>query len=213
MEIVVRDTGHGISADVMRRIFDPFFSTKEVGHGFGLGLAAVYRIISNHYGSIEVSSELNRGTIFTLYLPIDKNVKVTPSLEKEHIKKGSGCILIVDDESIIRNTLEPFLIEIGYTVLLAKDGLEGTDIYREKHTAVDLIILDMIMPRMNGETAFTEMRKIDPAIKIILSSGFSRGTSIKELLDQGNVRFLQKPYTFADLSRILFETLHPPTGL
>lgn len=213
IEILVHDTGIGMSQETMRRIFDPFFSTKEVSRGYGLGLAAVYGIVCDHHGCIEVSSELKKGTVFSLYLPVDKDAIVSKKIGKTVIQKGTGSILVVDDESIIRNTLEIFLNDLGYTVFLAKDGLEGVEIFTEKHSQINLVILDMIMPRMNGEDAFMEMRKIDRNALILLSSGFSKDTHIHELLGQGAAGFLQKPYTLSELSQMLHEIITHRTTL
>ncbi len=209
IEISVRDTGIGMSKETRERIFEPFFTTKEVGKGTGLGLAAVYGIVSDHQGAINVFSEVGKGTVFKVYLPVDKSAAVADKNVEDEFQPGSGCILIVDDEDIIRETTKELLVDLGYDVFLAANGEEGMEMFKEHYKTIDLVILDMIMPKMSGYDTFKNMKEIDPDVKILLSSGFSRDADMKELQQEGALGFIQKPYTYAELSRILAKVLKP----
>lgn len=203
VEIIVRDTGIGMSRETQKRIFDPFFTTKGVGKGTGLGLAAVYGIVSDHHGAIHVYSEVEKGAVFKVFLPANKSTVMPKKSAEAEIQTGSGRILVVDDKSIIRNTLKSLLCDIGYEVVLAKDGEDGVEIYKKKQEDIDIVILDMVMPKMNGRDAFIAMKKINHDVKILLSSGFSRDAGMDDLLEQGAVGFIQKPYRRLELSRVL----------
>ena len=206
-EISVGDTGNGISPEISKHIFEPFFTTKEQGKGTGLGLAAVYGTICNHHGAITVYSEIGEGTIFHIYLPLVSEVTAKP-IDSVHVPKlGSGCILVVDDEEIIRTTTEMTLNDMGYEVLTAVDGEDAVAIFHTKHQQIDLIILDMIMPKMGGVDTFKALRKIDPKAKIIIASGFSKDNSIIDLKDEGLVDFIGKPYHRRDLELIIAGSL------
>ena len=207
IEISVRDTGIGMSKETLKRIFDPFYTTKEVGKGTGLGLSAVYGMVSDHHGAIDVYSKLNKGTVFKVYLPSDESAVVPEKTDKDKIETGSGCILIVDDELLIRDTLEVLLSDLGYEVILAKDGEEGVEIYKEKQRDINLVILDMVMPKMSGYDTFKTMKEINPDVKILLSSGFSRDADMEELQQEGALGFIQKPYSHAELSKTLVKEM------
>lgn len=205
IEIQVSDTGVGIDKDIIDKIFEPFFTTKEVGKGTGLGLAAVYGTVKEHKGFIKVVSEINVGTIFKIYLPVDKNLSSgNQNFEPEPLQ-GTGKILFVDDEDIILNLGYSQLTNLGYEVILAEDGLKAIEIFKQKHNEIFAVILDMIMPGINGKDTFTKLKEIDPNVKVIFSSGFSHEGRIDELLNLGGVAFLQKPYRIYDLSKLLFE--------
>ena len=206
IEIEIRDTGSGISPEIIKKIFDPFFTTKENGKGTGLGLAAVYGTIREHHGAIEVYSEVGTGTVFRLYLPCTMDETEETDSQKTAIQ-GSGTILLVDDEELIRITGKAMLEEMGYTVLVAEDGLEALDIFKNKFREIDLVITDMIMPVMNGKEALREMKKIDGECKVILSSGFARNEDIIPEDQNGFSAFIQKPFRDYEISIIIAEIL------
>lgn len=200
------DSGHGISEENISKIFEPFFTTKSVNKGTGLGLSAVYGTVQDHNGFIEVESNENVGTTFYIYLPCTK--KETLNMKNNNsVLLGSGTILLVDDEEMNRILIGEILEELGYTVLLANDGMESVDIYKNSFPNIDIVIMDMIMPRMNGSEAFYKIREINPECKVIISSGYTKDQSIDELLKDGLKGFIKKPFSISEISKILEETL------
>lgn len=207
LNITVQDTGKGIPKKYLDKIFEPFFTTKEVGKGTGLGLSAVYGTILDHHGAISVQSKENEGTTFTIQLPsVDQ--KADNSSTDSKLQQGSGTILLVDDEELIQITTSKALEKMGYTVLIANDGNEAVTIFKEQHHLIDLVLMDMIMPEVNGREAFKKMQEIDPTCKVVLSSGFTRNESLTDLHESGLLGFLPKPYRSSDLSDLLKKVLH-----
>jgi len=197
----VTDTGSGMDKETQQRIFDPFFTTKEMGRGTGLGLASAYGIIKNHGGIINVYSEKGRGTTFTIYLPASENFPaVWEGGESEAIAEGQGTILLVDDEEVILKVGGEMLGAIGYTVRVAKGGTEAVDIYGKHRDEIDLVILDMIMPDMGGGEAYDRMKEINPAVRVLLSSGYSINGRAAEIMARGCDGFIQKPFDMHQLS-------------
>jgi CheY-like chemotaxis protein len=201
ISIAISDTGSGMNRDLLSKIFDPFFSTKEKGRGTGLGLSMVYGIIKNHDGYIDVISEPGKGTTFMIYLPaisvVKDRVNVAAEPDKEHtgeIPGGIETILLIDDEYVVRDLGKILLEQKGYTVLLAADGEEGISVYRANRDKIDLVILDMIMPNKNGSEVFYELKKMNPEVKVIIASGFSMDYQTRQLLKDGAYTFIQKPY-------------------
>ena len=212
IEIKVSDTGVGMDAETQKRIFEPFFTTKDVGKGTGLGLSVVYRTIEDHHGEIQVSSEIDTGTSFKIFLPLVDIAGVEHSDEQQSVITGKGCLLLIDDEVIIRQTMSELLTGIGYEVLVAADGKEAADIVTREKERIDLVILDLVMPKKSGADTFYELRRIHPPLKILLCSGFSRDTNAKELLQHGACGFIEKPYRIGELSRKIAEIITvPPT--
>ncbi|MGL1893606.1 MAG: PAS domain S-box protein [Spirochaetaceae bacterium] len=205
-KISVSDSGTGIQSEILNKIFDPFFTTKEQGMGTGLGLAAVFGTIVDHEGEILVDSEVGFGTTFTMSIPCSQT---SIKLEKEQspILIGSGTILFVDDEDINRIVGKDILESLGYKVLLAEDGLESIDIFKIKHSQIDIVLMDMIMPKISGTEAFYKMKEIDENCKVIISSGFNKNEDIEEILRNGLASFIHKPYTISEISHVLGETL------
>ncbi|MDO9391061.1 MAG: PAS domain S-box protein, partial [bacterium] len=204
IQISVDDTGSGMSEEVKRHLFEPFFTTKEKGRGTGLGLAGVYGCIKNHGGSVEVYSEPGRGTAIKLYLPLyaDLTAAGEPDfvqLKEMAVTAGTGSILIVDDEDMIRTIAAQILKTAGYQVQTCADGQEAVDLYARDHGNIDLVIMDMVMPRLDGREAFNQMRKIEPRVKMLLSSGFSEDGDAQAILEDGALGFIQKPYRSAEL--------------
>lgn len=207
LEVQIRDTGHGISQENLPRIFEPFFTTKEQGKGTGLGLSAVFGVVQQHRGAIFVTSELGSGSIFQILLPLTSQNLSQPVLPLEI--RGTGRILIIEDEHIMRITAKAILENLGYEVVLASNGLTGLTLFRENPSAFDLVILDMIMPEMSGHECFTKMHKIAPNVRIILSSGFSKEEDVKDMMAKGLCKFIHKPFRSTTLSRIVYEAMHP----
>lgn len=204
--IQIKDTGQGIHPDNISRIFEPFFTTKEQGKGTGLGLAAVYGTITQHHGAIFVESVLNEGTVFNVYLPL---ADVEESVQDKKLKyiTGSGTILIVDDEYIIQVMAKAILENLGYSVLVASNGLEALEVYQQYSQQIKLVILDMVMPEMNGKECFAKLKKIDPQVKVILSSGFTQEEDLSDMKKLGLNGFIRKPYNTLDISHLINEVL------
>ncbi len=207
VEIEIRDTGCGIPAEKLPKIFEPFFTTKKQGEGTGLGLAAVYGTVQAHHGAVNVYSEVGIGTVFHIYLPCSGELVEPRTIINEEILIGSGLILLVDDEEIIRITGKLMIEEMGYEVMLAKNGREAVDVFQKRHADIDLVIMDMIMPEMNGSEAFMKMKEIDPDCKVVIQSGFSKEEGLSELRKLGLAGFIQKPYRDYELSQLLAKIL------
>jgi PAS domain S-box-containing protein len=206
IEIEVRDTGCGIRPEHLPHIFEPFFTTKEQGKGTGLGLSAALGAIQQHHGAIQVYSEAGNGTCFRVLLPLtDEAAAPLPSPCPP--VPGHGRILLVDDEPILRTTGTAMLQGLGYEVLVAADGAEAVRVLRQHTDSIDLVILDMIMPVMGGRECFAVLRSIQPELRIILASGFSRDEDVRELKQRGLAGFIQKPFRTSDLSHLLATVL------
>ena len=206
IDIEIRDTGFGVKPENLSRIFEPFFTTKEPGKGTGLGLAVAYGAIQQHNGAITVYSEPENGTCFHIFLPLTDKTVTSLSQEPEVIH-GKGLVLVADDESVMRTVARAFLKQWGYETLIAENGLMAVDLYRERAGEIDLVILDMIMPEMNGRDCFFAMKNIRPDVKIVISSGFSRNENIQDLKEHGLKGFVRKPFSSAEFSRIVADAL------
>lgn len=201
------DTGQGMDRQTMAKIFDPFFTTKPVGCGTGLGLAMVYGIIRNHAGHISVVSEPGYGTTFTILLPATtRNVTQKQEAVEESLF-GSETILLVDDEEMILEVGRQILEALGYTVLTATSGLEAVSLYSNNREDIKAVIMDMIMPNMNGRDLFDRLKRVDPDVRVLLCSGYSIEGQAREILDKGCKGFIQKPFTVAQLSTKLREAI------
>lgn len=207
IEIEVSDTGAGIPADIMARIFEPFFTTKKFGQGTGLGLAAVYGTVKEHRGDITVYSESGRGTVFKLFLPVDNSTGEHSATQTEQPVTGSGCILLIDDEAIIRNIAQAQLTHLGYEVLIAEDGESGIDIFRLEKNRISLVILDLVMPKISGQETLRRLLEIDPAVKVLVASGFNYHEDENKLPGPGAAGFIQKPFQLLRLSRAVAEVM------
>jgi PAS domain S-box-containing protein len=202
--LTVEDTGLGMDEGTMARIFDPFYSTKAVGEGTGLGLAMVYGIVHSHGGVIEVQSQLEKGSKFTIHLPASPMTGQQSDLEGESgsVRGGSETILIVDDEAMILRLAASILERYGYTVLTAPSGRFALDLFRRMHDRIDLLVVDMLMPEMNGVELAEGLRSIDPNCRILLSSGYTLDQDVEELMERGAFNgFLPKPYRMNQLAR------------
>jgi PAS domain S-box-containing protein len=202
VKISIIDTGIGMPRSIKDRIFEPFFTTKGAGYGTGLGLATVYGIIKNHNGHITCTSEPGSGTTFTLYLPATEKEIIIEENESKLIK-GEETILLVDDEEYVRDVSIRQLERLGYKAFTASDGIEAVDIYKKKKKKIDLVLLDMVMPNLAGRETFRELKNINPKIKVVLISGFSQNDKATEILKEGALAFIQKPFKLYDLSKVL----------
>jgi len=205
----VSDTGAGIPTEIRPRIFEPFFTTKGAGKGTGLGLAMVFGIVQQHQGWIECASEVGQGTRFDIYLPRHGTwtaVGATPAATGQAPRGGTETILLADDEPMIRNLGRTILQRYGYRVLLAEDGLEAVDIYREKADSIDLVILDLTMPRLSGLDAFRQLQQFDPGVRVVFASGYSA-----QHLTPGHheriAGFISKPFRPEKLAQTVREAL------
>jgi two-component system cell cycle sensor histidine kinase/response regulator CckA len=206
----VVDTGSGMDAGTLKKIFDPFFTTREMGRGTGLGLAMVYGIIKNHDGLITVQSSVGRGTTFSVYLPAsEKAVQQEPHLD-EKILRGSETILLVDDEDMIVDVARAMLERLGYRVVTAGDGRQAVAVMEQEGDGIDLVILDLIMPGMNGGKVFDRLREIRPQVPVIMSSGYAIDGEAAAIMQRGCSGFIQKPFNMSDLSRKVREILDGP---
>jgi len=207
VKISITDTGMGMDEKTRERIFDPFFSTKAMGRGTGLGLATVYGIIKGHGGMINVYSETGHGTTFTIYLPASEKEVVKEKAVEDTVLRGTETILLVDDEKMILDVSKDMLEFLGYRIYIAGSGQEAIAVYREKRNDIDLVILDMIMPGISGGETFDRLREINPEIRVLLSSGYSINGHAQQILDRGCNGFLQKPFHLEKLSRKVREML------
>lgn len=206
VKVSITDTGIGIPKEVKDHIFEPFYTTKGKGKGTGLGLATVYGIIKNHSGCINCYSEPERGTTFTIYLPVSKKEIIERHSDIKVIR-GNETILVVDDEEDVRNLAKKQLENLGYKVILARDGIEAVEIYKKEKGKIDLVLLDMIMPNIAGKETYCVIKKINPEVKVLLTSGFSQNGKASEILQEGVIGFIQKPFKLCELSKVIYEAL------
>ncbi len=214
VRIIVADTGTGIPPEVRHRIFDPFFTTKEPDKGTGLGLYLVNMIVANHGGRVDLESQEGKGTIFSIRLPASTGVPQPARAERKPPRSGTGTILVVDDEEVIRSLCLRALGAMGYEVLTAAEPREGLKTFEEASGRIGLVLLDMVMPGMSGMEVFGEMLKMDPSVRVLFMSGYCRDDfgELKEHVGSGRVGFLGKPFTLAELSAKVESIMAPPRG-
>jgi PAS domain S-box-containing protein len=196
----VADTGEGMPPEIVPRIFDPFFTTKEQGKGTGLGLAMVFGIVQQHQGWIEVHSEVGKGSCFDVYLPRLRAPKApdAPVPPSTAAWGGSETILLADDNALLRKLAVDFLKPYGYELLLAEDGQQAVEVFERERGRIDLVILDLTMPRLSGREALHRLREIDPEVRVLLSSGYSEGKLAQSERDEV-LGFVAKPYREREL--------------
>ena len=202
----ISDTGQGIPPEALSRIFEPFYTSKQVGRGTGLGLSVVYGIVKTHGGYITCESETGRGATFRIWLrvcPGKQGLRVRKPTAPTDLLGGHETILVVDDVAAILETNRTALSECGYQVYTASDGEEALEIFKENRGRIDLVLLDLSMPGMGGEKCLGEMMRIDPDCKVIVTSGFSSEAQARELTSLGALGFLGKPYRLAKLLSIV----------
>ena len=207
--ISVTDTGAGMDEETRKRIFEPFFTTKEVGKGTGLGLAMVYGMIKQHKGYINVYSESGKGTTFKIYLPVVKSAVETEklSIERTSIIGGVETILLAEDDSAVRKLTKTVLEEYGYTVIEAEDGEEALNKFAGNEDSVRLLLLDVVMPKKNGNEVYAEIRKTHPAMKALFMSGYTANVIHKKGILDKDLHFISKPASPVELLRMVRKVL------
>ncbi|MBN2444537.1 MAG: response regulator [Spirochaetales bacterium] len=210
VKIELRDFGEGIEKKNLSKIFDPYFSTKNFGSGLGLSIA--YSIVRKHKGTIEVTSKKGEGTTFSIYLPVSTENPVKAQVKVETTVKGSGKLLIMDDDDIVRTTIQKMLMELGYEVDSAPNGHEALELYTRslvEKVKYDAVILDLIVPgSMGGEETLTNLKEIDPEVKAIVCSGYSENNVLSGYREYGFCGMVRKPFRIEELSRVIRNVLN-----
>jgi len=207
-KVSVTDTGIGMDESICQQVFDPFFTTKEKDRGTGLGLASAYGIIKNHAGIITVSSQAGQGATFNIFLPITEKKLSNRVPIGTALVGGSETILLVEDEKEVVQVGQAMLERLGYRVIVAKDGKQAVVTIEKKGDEIDLVVLDLIMPEMSGDKAFDRIREIQPAMPVILSSGYSLNGQANAIMRRGCNDFIQKPFTVSALSKKVRKVLN-----
>ena len=212
IKIEVKDTGIGISPQNIETIFEPYFTTKAVGEGTGMGLAVVHGIVESYGGKIKVESQLNKGTNFAVYLPITKKRKIYSSTETANLPSGNERILFVDDEAAIVKMGARFLQQLGYFVTSRTSSLEALELFRLKPQEFDLVVTDMTMPNLTGDKLAVKLIKIRPDLPVILCTGYNKTISEKNATNIGIKAFTYKPIVQADLAKTVRKVLDEAKG-
>ncbi|TGU74613.1 response regulator [Geomonas terrae] len=204
-ELAIADTGHGMDAETCRHIFEPFFTTREVGSGSGLGLATVYGMVTQNGGFVTVTSAPEAGTTFRIYLPshVDR-VAEHRALPAAH---GSGTVLVIEDDEIVGRMTEKMLEHMGYRVLMAENSAQAIELCRDRETAIDLVLSDVMLPGASGREAVERILTLRPGLKIIYMSGYAAETLREKGVDRARVNFLQKPFDMASLNATIKSVL------
>jgi PAS domain S-box-containing protein len=199
--IQVEDTGEGMDEAVLERVFEPFFTTKAPGKGTGMGLAAAYGTVASHSGRIEIASQMGRGTVVSMSLPLTSvPTGIRGDSFAESIAAGVGRVLVVDDEDSVRSALTDLLETLGCSVVAFGRAREATEYFKESWTDIDLVVLDLVLPDMNGREVLAVMREVNPDVRVLLVSGYTADDEIRELLHSETIEFLEKPFLLADLA-------------
>jgi CheY-like chemotaxis protein len=213
VQLTVRDTGGGIAPAIMGRIFDPYFTTKEVGKGTGMGLAVVHGIVTHHGGTISVQSVLDQGASFQVYFPVREAEPLPTSPPPTvSLSLGQECILFIDDEQALVSMGKEFLERLGYDVVTETSSTEALALFIRQPDRFDLVITDMTMPGMTGDRLAKELRRLRPDIPIILCTGFSHHLNEEEAKAIGINAFLMKPFLLRELAETVRTVLHKPAG-
>lgn len=211
--ISVTDTGIGMDERTMKKIFDPFFSTKGPGKGTGLGLALVYSIVTNHHGMIEVDSKPGQGTTFHVYFPSEEtHADIAPQslADVTELAGGTETVLVIEDEEMLVDMLHTVLTNKGYTVFSAQDGEEGIGLFVRHRAEVAVVLTDLGLPKVRGDEVVMRLKEIDPHAKIILASGFIEPEIKAAAVQMGISRFIQKPYSYTDVIQTVREVIDMP---
>ncbi|MDE3056950.1 MAG: PAS domain S-box protein [Bacteroidota bacterium] len=212
--VTVSDTGVGIPREILEKIFDPFFTTKEAGKGTGLGLSTVLTIVKHHGGFVLVKSEVRKGTTFSMYFPAaEESLAEQAEEEKPELPAGHGeHVLLVEDEAAILQIAKETLETYGYNIIAAKDGAEAIALYAEQGKNIHIVLTDSNLPYVDGRTMIRILKRMNPAVRIVASSGLSPGVDPKEMLNLGADAYIQKPYTVEKLLRTLHDVLNRNGG-
>ncbi len=209
--VIIGDTGLGMDRETREHIFDPFFTTKS--KGTGLGLSLVYGIINKHNGFVQVHTEPGKGSTFMVYLPACMtDEQCARKKESRDLRRGSELVLVVDDEVMITDLAREILRRYGYNVLTAAGGDEAVGLYKQRSTEIAAVVLDMVMPGMDGREVFKRLREINPGVKVIVSSGYSHDRDADDLLKQGAAGFVQKPYRIQELVKVVGKVIENREG-
>jgi two-component system cell cycle sensor histidine kinase/response regulator CckA len=200
VSVAVTDTGTGIDEHVRAHLFEPFFTTKRMGEGTGMGLAAVYGTVQSHGGAIEVDTQVGRGTTFTVYLPVEEGEPARAQPEAMPARAREARILVVDDEADVRELVRDMLATLGYQVVTCRDGVEAAALYEREWAKIDLVVLDMIMPRLGGRATLARLRATNPKVRAIVATGVGPDGEAAEMLREGAVGFVQKPFALRELA-------------
>ncbi|HEV8549511.1 MAG TPA: ATP-binding protein, partial [Polyangiaceae bacterium] len=203
------DTGTGMDTATQKRIFEPFFTTKEVGRGTGLGLSTVYGIVQQSGGHIVLDSALGRGTTFRIYLPEASEAAVEPELRRTPVRPpaGSGTVLVVEDDDEVRQVTVRMLRDHGYTVLDTGNGMDAVALATENRAGIDLLLVDVVMPRMSGPTLATELGTILPGLRTLYMSGYAGARAERSPLAPGT-RYIEKPFTPSGLVKAVSDLMN-----
>jgi CheY-like chemotaxis protein len=207
--ITVADTGGGMPKAIRERVFEPFFTTKEIGKGTGLGLATVYGIVKQHKGYIYAASEPRKGSTFTVYLPTQTASASTgdPDESFSSLPRGSGTVLVVEDDQSVRSLIGEILETLGYTPVIARDSMEALEIIEGEHRRIELLLTDVVMPSMNGKELAELVRTKLPDIRTVFMSGYTDEVICRHgMLDPG-ILFIQKPVTPQKIAKKLYEAM------
>jgi CheY-like chemotaxis protein len=208
IELLVKDSGHGMDQQVMERIFEPYYTTKEQGKGTGLGLSVIHGIVKNHGGDITVSSQPGKGSSFKVYLPIIEEVEEETQTDEPLIEiNGKERILLIDDEQQIIDIERQILERLGYTVTSKTDSQEALEEFAAQPDHFDLVITDMTMPKMTGDQLAQRMMDIKPQIPVILCTGFNEAISEEKALAMGIDKFVMKPVVKDELASTIRKVL------
>ena len=207
--VSISDTGFGMDSATLSRVCEPFFTTKGLGKGTGLGMASVYGTIKVHGGIIDIQSTKDIGTIVSIYFPIGSSASTAPApLPPPPVeKKTRGTLLVIDDEHFVRDICKELLEGSGYKVSTCSSGFEALAYYQLHHTEIQLVIIDMIMPQMNGFQTLAEFKKINPSVKAILSTGYHLEDATRKVLDAGFMRIINKPFSAQDLDKAVSDAM------
>jgi len=207
VRITISDTGAGMDAATLDHVFEPFFTTKEPGRGTGMGLASVYGTVKTHHGAIQIESEPDRGTTVTIHLPFTPGTRTGQRPATKGQSEAGGRLLIIDDEPAVASSMSALLRRRGYAATTFLRATEALEHFQKFWREIDLVLLDMVMPEMGGKETFFALRAINPAVKVVLISGYSFSDQAKELQEAGALVFLVKPVAAAELLQVLADAL------
>lgn len=209
ISLTIRDSGTGISPQVMDRLFEPFFTTKGEKRGTGLGLAVVYGIVQNHDGFIDVVSKPGEGSSFQIYLPVFKNHegKPAPKPYAPDLAAGRGTVLVAEDEPQVREMVIRALEKSGYSVFSAENGREAVSLFEKYGREVDLVVLDMVMPHMGGQECYQQLKALDPEVRVMIMTGYTSDTSAEAFFREGNIQVIKKPFELQSFTRAVQQAI------